>query len=170
MTGLPGRLGELRARDVMTKSVIVVRQSDDVATAVEVLKSHHITGTPVVDETGRLVGIFSISDVVNRDGAPSEADVDSEPFSDEAGRTASRLFDRAVAIGEEQGESTVRDRMSTTVRSVPQDASLVDVARAMCDGHWHRVPVIDDCGALQGIISTMDVLAAVKNAADEARL
>jgi CBS-domain-containing membrane protein len=37
----------------------------------------------------------------------------------------------------------------------------------MCDGHWHRVPVVDDAGALCGIISTMDVLAALVNAADE---
>jgi CBS-domain-containing membrane protein len=57
--------------------------------------------------------------------------------------------------------------MSRQVRSVPDKAPLVEVARVMCDGHWHRVPVVDDGGALCGIISTMDVLAALVNAADE---
>ena len=37
----------------------------------------------------------------------------------------------------------------------------------MCSGHWHRVSVVDDEGALINIVSTMDVLAALVNVADE---
>ena len=58
-------------------------------------------------------------------------------------------------------------RSEATGREYRFKAPLVEVARVMCDGHWHRVPVVDDGGALCGIISTMDVLAALVNAADE---
>ncbi len=77
------------------------------------------------------------------------------------------LFDRADALDHSDDEDTVGDRMSKVVTAVTKEASLVEVARAMCDGHWHRVPVVDDEESLEGIISTMDVLAAVVNAADE---
>ena len=57
--------------------------------------------------------------------------------------------------------------MSRRLVSVREDTALVDVARIMCDGHWHRVPVVDRQGQLRGIVSTMDVLAAVVHSADE---
>ena len=44
MSKLPGRLGTLTARDIMTKNVIVVTETDTIETAVEMLKKNRITG------------------------------------------------------------------------------------------------------------------------------
>lgn len=62
---------------------------------------------------------------------------------------------------------TVVDCMSPTVSGVSPDQLLVEVARKMCIGHWHRAPVVGADGKLVGIISTMDVLAALVNMFDE---
>ena len=164
MGKLVGRLGELRARDVMTRDVIVVREADPLQTAIETLKEHHITGVPVVDAQGRFVGILSMADLVER-SLPGTDRIVCLPH----GRDGASwdLFERAIVPVMDAHAELVGQRMSRRVVSVPEHLRLVDVARVMCDGHWHRVPVVTNDGNLCGIISTMDVLAALVNAAEE---
>jgi len=165
----------------MTKSVITLRETDTITEAIQSLKSHHITGAPVVDENGTLVGLLSISDLCDwpleaSQGGSGQSfalpvrgtQTGGALLAHGEGPTTWDLFDRAVSFTPDEAEQSVQSRMSTSVTSVTVDAPLVEVARVMCDGHWHRVPVVDDDDALQGIVSTMDVLAAVVNAADEA--
>lgn len=167
MTSLPGRLGTLTANDVMTKSLICVSESDNIDAALATLKSHHITGAPVVDADNKLVGILSLSDLVQTDGSAGDSGVSHTPLAHGNAGATWDLFEIAQPLDEQAGQELVRDRMSSTVTSVTQYAPLVEVARVMCDGHWHRVPVVDAAGKLHGIISTMDVLAAMVHAADE---
>ncbi|HUG91290.1 MAG TPA: CBS domain-containing protein, partial [Planctomycetaceae bacterium] len=139
------------------------------------LKENRITGAPVVDDGGKLVGILSMSDLVAPAGEPLTP---SRPVPlDHAegvaawnveGATAWELFERGGPLGTRTGVERVAQRMSRHVASVAEDATLVEAARVMCDGHWHRVPVVAAGGGLCGIISSMDVLAALVNAADEA--
>jgi CBS-domain-containing membrane protein len=167
MSNLPGRLGTLRARDVMTPDVIVLREADAIDEAVQTLRANHITGAPVVDGDGRFVGLLSITDLVVSDQPPPAGvhhhrDLDHVPAN-----LAWNLFDQASPRDPGAAVERVADRMTRAVATVGLNASLVDVARIMCDGHWHRVPVVKRTGALCGIISTMDILAAVVNVADE---
>ncbi len=167
MTTLPGRLGILTAHDVMTGNVVCVREADTIDTAIDVLRANHITGAPVVDEQGKLVGILSLNDLIT---APNDGSADESlptPLAHGADRNTWDLFERTGRVIAHASEQKAGDRMSRQVMSVTENASLVDIARAMCDGHWHRVPVVDNAGSLTGIISTMDVLAALVNAHDE---
>jgi CBS-domain-containing membrane protein len=167
MARLPGRLGSLTADDVMTRSTICLSQSDSVSSAVETLRKNHITGAPVVDAKHKLVGILSLSDLVFS-ATGSKQDVRGPRALEHAHEPGTwDLFERAQPLDRQRGQELVREHMSRDVASVVSTAPLVEVARVMCDGHWHRVPVVDDAGALCGIISTMDVLAALVNAADE---
>jgi CBS domain-containing protein len=167
MTTLPGRLGILTAHDVMTGQVVCVCEIDPIDTAIGVLRENHITGAPVVDEQGKLVGILSLNDLISapHDGPSDESP--ATPLAHGTDRTIWDLFERAGRVEADTSEQKVGDRMSRQVTSVTENAPLVDIARAMCDGHWHRVPVVDNAGSLTGIISTMDVLAAMVNAHDE---
>lgn len=172
MSPLPGRLGELRARDVMTSSVITLRETDTLTEAVRKLKENHITGAPVVNTAGKLVGILSISDLCVSPSSTAESkesgDKQRRSLSQETGSATWALFEQAQPLSQRDFEETVQSRMSSAVASVREDASLVEVARVMCAGHWHRVPVVNQAGALEGIISSMDLLAALVNASDEA--
>jgi CBS-domain-containing membrane protein len=59
--------------------------------------------------------------------------------------------------------------MSPSVQSVDAGASLVAAARMMCTAHLHHLPVIDEEDRPIGILSTLDVVAAMVNAVDEVK-
>ncbi len=169
MSRLQGRLGTLAAKDVMTRQLITVEETAKIADAIQSLKEHHVSGAPVIDDQGKLVGILSLADLVSP--SPAGSDNQNQPPTalahGYADFTTWDLFDRANPVDQETATETVGTRMSRSITSVTDDAPLIEVARAMCNGHWHRVPVVNSEGALCGIISTMDVLAAMVNAADE---
>lgn len=165
MTRLSGRLGTLRARDVMTRNLIVIHDTDTIEQAVANLKSHQITGAPVINKAGRFVGILSLTDLVL---SGTDARGVAGRLSQWECSATWDLFDMAPSpMGQGTGAELVSARMSKVVTSVTDDAPLVEIARVMCNGHWHRVPVVDAAGSLKGIISTMDVLAALVNTAEE---
>ena len=122
----------------------------------------------MTDDDGKFVGILSVSDLVHRSGT-ERAEGESTPVALAAGEddTTWDLFEKAHALDRDAGIKQVASRMSRQVTSVREITPLVEVARVMCSGHWHRVPVIDETGTLKGIISTMDLLAAIVNIADE---
>lgn len=166
MAELPGRIGTLTARDVMTREVIVVHADDSIAQAIGTFRGNRITGAPVVDASGRFTGILSLRDLLQEPGVEAERTARSEePFGD----ATWALFEKSDQLDRDGESEQVADRMSSSVATVSESLSLVEVARTMCSGHWHRVPVVDKSGNLAGIISTMDVLAALVNTADELR-
>ena len=57
--------------------------------------------------------------------------------------------------------------MSPAVQSIDPDASLLRASRVMCAQHIHRLFVIDEKNHPIGVISTMDVVAAMVNVIDE---
>lgn len=160
MPSLVTRLLTLKAIDVMTSKPVTLDATASVASAVATLERHQITGAPVVDEAGRVIGMFSLWDFVHsqtRSGRSANRDPENPQLKSPEGA-------RPPALAE---SVTVADWMSRTEGSVPRDQLLVEVARTMCIAHWHRVPVVMGDGQLVGIISTMDVLAALVNLFDE---
>lgn len=171
MPNLSERLATLRARDIMTEKLVLLEENDTIQHAVSLFRDLHISGAPVVNSEGRAVGLLSVSDIVpavtSRLAAPS---VEGPSQSREA------EWDEICAIlnaGTTQagsgGSEFVSRWMSRRLVSVREDTPLVELARVMCDGHWHRITVVDDDGRLTGIVSTMDVLATLVQASDEER-
>jgi CBS domain-containing protein len=112
---------------------------------------HDVVAAPVTDDDGRCVGFFSAADFLRRELRARQelASPDSEPSTEVAKQTLVGRF------------------MSDRVHSILPGDSLLDAAKAMCEHHLHRMPVVDDGGHLVGIISTMDIVAALINAVDE---
>jgi CBS domain-containing protein len=167
MVPLPGRLGSLTAHDVMTEKLVVLSETDTIAYAAMLFKEQRISGAPVVNEAGKAVGVLSVSDIL-----PSVTNRLREAV--EPGRPQSRqaeweeiceLLGTPVTGGSDN--DLVGERMSRRLVSVREQTPLIEVARIMCEGHWHRVTVVDSEGRLRGIVSTMDVLAALVQTADE---
>ncbi len=160
MPSLVTRLITLKAVDVMTCKPVTLVATASVGSAVATLKRHQITGAPVVDDAGRVIGMFSLWDFVRSQTSPERsADQNQE-------NPQQKALDGATPLPSAES-ATVADWMSRTEGSVPRDQLLVEVARTMCIAHWHRVPVVMADGQLVGIISTMDVLAALVNLFDE---
>ena len=163
MGQLPGRLASLTARDIMTDKVVVVSESDTLEAAANTLIELQISGAPVVNKTGMFVGLLSLADIAQP--RPLEPHAEERPiYSEEASHW--ELF-RHIPLSRLGSNELVKDRMSRRLISVSLDATLTEISRIMCHGHWHRVVVVDEHGSVCGIVSTMDILAAVVNTADE---
>lgn len=145
----------------MSRHIVVLSEDMSISEASQILLEQHISGAPVTDSTGAFVGLLSLSDVAQ----PRPPHVESQrALLCEDQKTHTSVL--SAASQQSTGE-LVKDRMSRNLVSVTEDAPLIEISRIMCDGHWHRVAVLDTQNKLVGIVSTMDVLAAVVNVADE---
>lgn len=148
-----------RARDVMNPDVLTV--ADDMTTddLARYLIEHEISGAPVVDGQGHLVGVVSMTDIGR--AMAETADLDS-PLSldfyrnDRADVTLEDLGQRYV----EERALVVRDVMTPIIYQVPATATARDVARLMVEHHIHRV-VVTEAKEPIGIITSMDLLRGI---------
>jgi CBS domain-containing membrane protein len=138
------RLLSLRVTDVMHRNVVTVSANSTMAGAAERFLRYKVSGAPVVGEDGQCVGVLSAVDFVRRE------------VQDSPGNAADRRADEEVCT-----------YMTPKVQSIEANASLIDAARAMCGKHVHRLPVLDHRGKVVGVISSLDVVAAVVHAVEE---
>jgi CBS domain-containing protein len=126
----------MRAADIMQKDVITVSPELRLREFEELLTGEDISGAPVTDADGRILGIASKTDIV------------------------AALAERIPNVLELEPELAVSDVMTQGFVSVRPDAALADVARTMVDGQLHRV-LVTDGDRLLGIVTSFDVLRAV---------
>jgi CBS domain-containing protein len=117
-----------------------------------------ISSAPVIDEQGRCVGMLSAADFIKRD-CPQCSEMERHEL------TKRGQEDDCITI--EPTSDMVSSYMSTAIQSVAADESLLQAARAMSAEHIHHLPVLEDERPI-GVISTMDILAALINAVEEA--
>lgn len=143
----------MQARDVMSSKLVVVPPETPVVAVAELMAGRGISGVPVVDAEGRPLGIVTEGDMIRR-----LADEPPGPLGWFLGlfRNSEPMVRRyAKAHGK-----TARDVMSANLVSVPETASVEEVARLMEQHHVRRVPVVQD-GRLVGIVSRADLLRAI---------
>jgi CBS domain-containing protein len=147
------------AKDIMTTEIISVHEQMRVLDLTNYLNAHDVSGAPVVNDLGHLVGVVSTTDVLlHSDIFSPEQVVESAYHKD---HDDANYADLSVDyVPEEVINLQVRDIMSTHVFSVLVDAHIEEVARLMYTGRIHRLLVLDE-RRLVGILSTMDVLRAV---------
>jgi CBS domain-containing protein len=143
----------MQARDVMTRNVVTVTPETSVGEIARLLLEKRISGVPVVDAHGRLVGIVSEGDLVRR-------------LEDE-GESGRSWWLGLLATPEERAEAYVRahgrraaDVMTKNVITVTPDTPLAAVARLLEERHIKRVPVVEN-GKVVGIVSRADLLRAL---------
>jgi CBS domain-containing protein len=146
----------MRAADVMTTDVITVDPDTTVQALATLLAERGISGAPVVDSIGRLVGIISEGDLLHR------AEIGTARRHRE--RRRSWWLDHfASDLAREYVKShgrTVKDIMTRDVVTVTEDTDLADVAALLEAKRIKRVPVMRD-GKLIGIISRANIVRAV---------
>jgi CBS domain-containing protein len=118
-----------------TKSheIVTIGPEQTIQEVVELFIHHNIGALPVLDETGKLVGIISERDIV-----------------------------RAMSVSDQIGKTAVRDTMRRRVIvSLPQD-DIISVAHTMTENRFRHLPVVDG-DRLIGIISIGDILKAQRD-------
>jgi CBS domain-containing protein len=123
---------------VMTSQVVTARPSSPFHELVRLLEQHHVSALPVVDDSGRLVGIVSEADLLIKEGYPHGAT--------DAGRLAKAAGTRAAEV------------MAAPVITVPLGTLVNDAVRLMLRLGIRRLPVVDSRGGLAGIVARSDLL------------
>jgi CBS domain-containing protein len=156
-----------RAGDVMSPDVISVRSDMDLRDLAKMFLDRRITGAPVVDARGGLVGVISQRDLLFYSMSRDDELVLDTDFYQQA-RMEGRRLPRGYQI-EDTNTGRVADVMTPVVHSVSERARLESVARLMVRKHIHRV-VVRRGSKVAGIISALDVLRALaKNGAARAQ-
>lgn len=145
------RLRTLRVGDVMSKQVVEVAADQSLAEIARVFVAHAISAAPVVDRDGGCVGVLSASDFLKRDAQLESATLESQP-----------------AAHPDEPQSDVANRfMTPAVQSIAAEEPLLQAAKIMCAQHVHRLFVLDRMGRPIGVISTMDIVAALLHVIEE---
>lgn len=133
----------MRVLDIMTIDVLTVRPEDTLKAAARRMVEAGVSGLPVVNDAGQVVGIITEADFLER----------------EADRTQRRLLDALMHKPETIVEAeTVGEVMSTHPVVIYPEASVTEAARVMSHHHVKRLPVVDEDGVLLGIVSRGDVV------------
>lgn len=152
-----------RARDVMTREVITVRRGTSVDKALTTMAERGISGLPVVDVEGTLLGIITESDLLLKGQAliPGDATV-SNPLQMPSPGVVDEAYRRSRA-------SVVEDAMTTRVLVFEEESLAVDIARAMIERAVNRVPIVRQRKVV-GIVSRKDIVRAMAQATNGTNL
>ncbi len=155
------RLLSLRVADVMAKNVLHVSENDTMEQAAVKMVGRDVSGAPVVNEMQQCVGVLSATDFLRFQvcGEAVAASGDHHVLEHRSPESPFQINERSV--------DHVGRHMSAAVQAIAADESLLKAAREMCAAHVHRLPVLDSTGAVIGLISSLDIVAAVVHAVEE---
>ncbi|MHC4516166.1 MAG: CBS domain-containing protein [Planctomycetota bacterium] len=148
-----------RARDVMHTTLLTVSVSTPLSEVERLLGEHRVGGVPVSNETGHLVGVVSMRDLIEHYAGEPDGRAGLAPgFYGETLDRAGEDDEDMTTFGGFVGDSaTASDIMTGEVYAVDADTTLQDVAREMLRLKIHRILVMDQ-GKHVGLISTFDLL------------
>ena len=122
-------------KDYMATNLTTFTPGMEISEAIKYLNTHKISGAPVVDERGSLVGILSEKDCL-------QVALQSTYYEDWVG-------------------GDVSEYMTANVETVADTASIVDIAEKFLKSSFKRYPVVNEDGDLVGQVSRSDVLRAL---------
>lgn len=131
--------------DVMTHTVAAVGRKANFKEIVRLMEQWKVSALPVLEGEGRVIGVVSEADLL-----PKEEFRDSDP---DRYTQLRRLSDLAKA-----GAVTAEDMMTAPAVTVRANATLAQAARTMAHAKVKRLPVVDDMGLLEGVVSRGDLL------------
>jgi CBS domain-containing protein len=140
----------MKVKDVMTTAVLTVRPDMTLKDAAALMAERGISGLPVVDLGGQVVGVLSEGDILFK----------------ETGQKARRPFvDRLLLLPPSEVEAkftaaTVGEAMTAPALTIGPRRPLTEVAATMIERGVKRLPVVDDAGNLVGIVTRADLVRA----------
>jgi signal transduction histidine kinase len=132
--------------EVMTRSVVCVLEHTSMAMLEQLLLDHELSGVPVVDRQGKLVGLVSMADIVRELHYQAEA------------AEASLATDLAWDFPTEPEPLTVGHLMAPVAFELPASCPVAKAVGLMATQHTHRVPVVSKDGVLLGIVTAGDIV------------
>jgi CBS domain-containing protein len=142
----------MRVGDVMTTTVLTVTGGESLKAAARVMVEAGVSGLPVLDDSGSLVGIITEADFVRRQAR------------EDRGRLLNVVLQRHDPVS---GATTVGEAMTPSPIVIYPEATVTEAARVMLAHKVKRLPVVDDGGGLVGVVSRADLMSAFTIPDDE---
>jgi CBS domain-containing protein len=149
----------MTVRDVMTRSVFSVQEDTPLKEVARLLVEHGISGVPVCDEAGGVVGVVSEADFLMKETGP-----DALPR-----RTLGRLLGDSESTRAWRAKihaTTAEEAMTAPAITVAPSVSIAEAARLMTDRKVNRL-VVTEGGVLVGIVSRADLVRAYVRSDEE---
>jgi len=143
------------AGDLMTRDVAVVHPETSLLEAVKQMAQRRISGMPVVDDAGAIIGILSEGDLVRWHEGYTERQTRWLDMLAEGSDLAPMFLD-----GIREQHRKVKSVMAPGALTVTEDTSAREVAHLMYTNKIKRVPVLRD-GKLVGIVARSDLVRAL---------
>lgn len=145
--GLDGKEPRVKVIDVMTTSVTTATAETSLKEAARIMIKLGISGLPVVDDSGKVVGIITEADFVDAE-------------ADRSWGRRRRLLDALFGERRPSEAVDVGDAMSRNPICIDRESDLTEAARKMTERGIKRLPVVTPDGMLEGIVSRADVMSA----------
>ena len=143
----------IKAKDIMTRNILSVTPDTEIIKAAKILLKNRINGLPVIDDSGKLVGILCQSDLVAQQKSIPIPSVFTllESF---VPLTSTKRIDKEV---EKIAALKVKHAMTPNPVTVGPETDIEDVAKLMVDKKYHTLPVMEG-DKVAGIVGKEDVL------------
>jgi CBS-domain-containing membrane protein len=141
----------MKARDIMSCPVITVAPDTPFQQIVTLLLTHRISGVPVVDEEGMLLGIVTEADLIRKEESPPP----QPPIIRWHG--ASLWLERAVDRYQKVTASKASELMTENVVTASEETGVRELAHLMLSRGINRIPIVRD-RCVVGIVTRADVL------------
>ena len=150
--------------NIMQRDVLTVEEDWPLNRLARFLTDHQISGAPVTDREGNLVGVVSLTDIVRHDSMP-------ESRAREQGMHEYYLHTLELQVAQEEAtdfhiqeetSATVSEIMTPMVFQVEENASIQEAADTMVKGHIHRLFVTNG-KRISGIVTALDMLKVLRD-------
>ena len=142
----------MRVKDIMVKEVATLSPEMSVRDAANILADRRISGLPVIDAAGKIIGMFTEKEIL-KEILPS--------YVEQVGKFVYETDTKAIRKKlASLNEVRIKEVMRREVLTITEDASISEAARVMLTQKARRLPVVDKDNKLTGIVARIDVLKA----------
>jgi CBS domain-containing protein len=143
----------MQVSDIITREVISISPHETIDAAIDLMLSKHVSGLPVIDDEGRLVGMVTEGDLLRRPEIGTQCERSRWRDAFVGTRGAAQTFVQSHGV-------RVKDVMTRSPAVVAEDTSLDEIVRLMETRKIKRLPVMRG-GEVIGIVSRANVIAAL---------
>lgn len=140
----------MKVTEVMSAEVVTVRPESTLKEVAQTLAEHRISGVPVVNERGTVLGIVSEADILVKERGPSARH----------GGLVAWVMGGGVADPAKLAARTAGEAMRAPAVTIAVTRTVAEAARLMIDEGVKRLPVVDAHGTLHGIVTRSDLVRA----------
>lgn len=144
-----------KVEDIMTRDVVTVKESDTLMDAAKIIRERKVSGAPVLNEEGDVVGVLSEADVLKVLGDLPWHSLNKILHLHEQEQDIQEDIER-------MSETRVKEVISKHPQTVDSDNLINDAASIMHSTGYNRLPVVDNSGKLVGIVTRADILTSLQ--------